>query len=223
MTYRATRGLGAPATLTTANMVTFLDGVNNVGGCTPAVQANFNAMRCLGADFVQMLGACQLGVTPPGMTALEYAAACLSLGKCGLYAKPGCPEDEAPLAALMPQCLEQDQLAVLADCRAHPDFQGLDNDTKARCWAITRYPGIYGTMQGLPACGGARAPDPPPSVAPPQPPESTPTLVDDDAPPSLVSSSGAPESGMSESNMLLWGAAGAAALGLGYLIFRKKH
>jgi hypothetical protein len=99
--------------------------------------------------------------------------------------------------------------------------------------SVTVAPPVYQPAPPPPSAAPPAYQPPPPSdmpppqqsSAPPGSPEATPGPIDV-APPdsgsSVTTDAGAPPPAPQKSNMMMWGLAGAAALGVGYLIFRKK-
>ncbi len=251
MTYRMMGGLGADTVVTPETITAFMKAFNNLGGCTPAIQQHMaSSIPCLTGQHMQILAPCLDGDIPAGLTAVELSQACVQLRKCGMFDKPGCPDLE-PSTAGFPPCMSASDFKPLVDyCGSHPNWDGPDKAMNTACWAMSRFPEYFSRVMSMPVCA-APAPPPPPSAAPPPasppvvyaapppaaapppqyqppqqqaaPPESTPTSMynpepshsDEPLPPSHASSTGT-------SNMAMWGLLGVAALGAGYLIFRKK-
>ncbi len=250
-------GMGAaPPQFTDAQLATYMKMFAAAGGCSGSVKANFGELNCLNNQYLQVGGACLLGRTPAGLTDLEFAAACMDLGKCGLFTKPGCPQDSAFYMNSIPGCLNSDIKPLVDYCKMTPQFNGSNRQGNAACWALSRYQDVFQKVMNLGPCPAPsaavappvyqqpatlappiappRAPLPPPQAAPPPvyqapptpPPassESTPGPIDV-APPSDYApvDEVTPPHATEQSNMMMWGLAGVAALGLGYLIFRKK-
>jgi hypothetical protein len=250
-------GLGdAPPQLTDAQLATYMKMFAAAGGCSGSTQANFAALQCLNNQYLQVGGACLLGRTPVGLTDLEFAGACMALGKCGLFTKPGCPQDSAIYLNSFPTCLNSDVKPLVEYCKSTPQFNGSNRQGNAACWAISRYQDVFQRMMNLGPCPSPttsvappvyQAPPPSPSAAPappvmtaqpaPPPPvyqepptaapppassESTPGPIDVGPPEYAPVEQEMTPHATEQSSMMMWGLAGAAALGLGYLIFRKK-
>jgi LPXTG-motif cell wall-anchored protein len=231
------RGLGADTqpSLTPKQIELLSRGVLNVGGCVPQLQTNFNSMQCLTPQLMQWFGSCYVGTPPGDMTPLEFAAACLSIGKCGGFSKPGCPNPAVTEAAL-PPCANADLQSAIDYCGAHPNFDGPTGPMNAACWSMARYPDLYARLMATPRCVAAAPPPPampPPAMAPPPPdmtapvqydttpvaPDATPVNVPDMVP---TDSGAPPPQTASTSNMAMWGIAAVVAVGAGYFLLRKK-
>jgi hypothetical protein len=176
MTYRAVgmQGLGAaaadPAQLTPAQIGLLMNAFVSGGGCTPGMQETLKATSCLPPQYVQLLGSCYLGITPPGMNPLSFAAACGEFGKCGAFAKLGCSADEVAYLEKMPKCVDADGLTLSNYCRSHPNFQGPNKDGNLACWAMSRYPTVYRDFLSLQLCGTQATTTVQQAVAPPPAP-----------------------------------------------------
>ena len=216
MTYRSTSGLGAD--ISPAASAALTKAVNAAGGCSAALQNSANGISCMPLPYVQYMAGCYAGVTPPGVSDVEFASACLSLGKCGFTTKPGCPADEAAMLPQIPKCIPTTMGPLISYCRAHPSFDGPDKTLNASCWGISRYQDVYSQLMALPGCNPPVTQDP--RVTRPQAPsESTPTNLQ--MTPDAVTAPAAAQSDMTK--YALYGAAWLAALGLGYLLLRRKH
>jgi hypothetical protein len=225
----------------------------------PAVKANLAAVACLDTQWMQLLGACKVGVTPPGMNDLQFYSAAMALVAAGMFDKMGCPGDADWMLKSMPACLQagnadhQPFIDIINNCKAHPTFQGGNKTYDAACWAMSRYPNVYQQFVNTPLCAAAVTP---PAYTPPAytPPPATTTTTSYTAPPPLDTSAavtydsgaatapdstatdlfaggGAPsdgggattaQAGMSTTTMAMIGVGGVLALGLGYMLLRKK-
>lgn len=191
MTYRSMgaaplRGLGATP-ITDQALAYLTKGVIAQGGCGPALQKILDQTPCLSDTHIQWFGKCLLGPTPAGVSDLEWAAACLSMHKCGAFDKLGCAAD-APPASSIPACFTPEQLkemgGALDYCRTTPKFDGPSRLFNAACWSVSRYPAMYQQLLNTPACAVAAPPhitEPtprlPPAAPPPAPPAAPPPVV----------------------------------------------
>jgi len=254
MTYRASAGLGATVPqLTSDQIASLFKAFNAQGGCTGAFGQSLSAMTCIPPQLVQWFGSCFTGITPPGMSDMEFYAGCMGLAKCGAFDKLGCPADGAALLASMPlpDCLNDSMYSEFGPfidyCKANPTFQGPTKAMNTACWSASRYPDIYKKILNTPRCAVAAPPPPAPSpaappayTAPPPPntsapvtydtsatttsaPDSTPTTLPtgpSDA--TMPATGGSQQAGMSTGTMAMIGIGGVLALGLGYMLLKKK-
>jgi len=241
MTYRMMGGLGADEVVTPETIGAFMKAFLNVGGCTPSIQKNMiDTIPCLNSRYFQLDSPCFSGDIPPGITPTEFSQACVQMQKCGMFTKPGCPDME-PSTSSFPPCMPASEFKPLVDyCGSHPNWDGPDKNLNTACWAMSRFPNYYSRVMNMAVCpppapppSAVPAPPPPPAASPPvyqtappaqtMPSESTPSSMynpepshsDQPLPPAAASTT-------STSNMAVWGLLGVAALGAGYLIFRKK-
>jgi hypothetical protein len=261
MTYRASAGLGAAVPqLTSDQIASLFKAFNAQGGCTGAFGQSLSAMSCIPAQLVQWFGSCFTGITPPGMSDMEYYAACMGLAKCGAFDKLGCPADGAALLASMPlpDCMTDAMYGEVGPfidyCKANPTFQGPNKPMNTACWSASRYPDIYKRILNTPRCAIAAPLPPAPPAAPPvytapsapaytapppntsapvtydtsatttSAPDSTPTTLPT-APSDVTlptTSGGSQHAGMGTGTMAMIGIGGALALGLGYMLLKKK-
>jgi len=267
MSYRMLGGLGGAEVVTPETIGAFMKAFLNVGGCTPAIQKNMiDIIPCLTSRYFQLDTPCFTGEIPPGITPIEFSQACVQMQKCGMFAKPGCPEVE-PSTSDFPPCMPASEFKPLVDyCGSHPNWNGPDKNLNVACWAMSRFPNYYSRVMNMPVCAppappppsavpAPQAPPPPPVVyqapppaapppvyTPPPPPPAAPPPVYQTAPAAQATPSESTPSSMynpepsysdqplppveasstSTSNMAMWGLLGVAALGAGYLIFRKK-
>ena len=261
MTYRASAGLGATVpTLTADQIASLFKAFNAQGGCAGAFGQSLSAMTCLPPQLVQWFGSCFTGITPPGLSDMEFYAACMGLAKCGAFDKLGCPADGAAIMASMPlpDCLTDSMYGEVGPfidyCKANPTVQGPTKTMNTACWSASRYPDIYKKILNTPRCAVAAPPPaappvytaPPPSAAPPaytappppntsapvtydtsasttSAPDSTPTTLPtgpSDA--TMPAAGGSQQAGMSTGTMAMIGIGGVLALGLGYMLLKKK-
>lgn len=255
MTYRSMgamplRGLGTTS-ITDQALAYLTKGVIAQGGCGPALQKILDGTPCLSDTHIQWFGKCLLGPTPAGVTDLEWAAACLSMQKCGAFDKLGCAAD-APSSSSLPSCFTDEQFQetgdALAYCKSTPKFDGPNRLYNAACWAASRFPTLYQQLLNTPHCAAAQPapapaapppalpppvqaqPAPAPQPGPPPPdytapvtPDQTPTPIDTGPSPYDTAPPPVAHAGMSESTKYaLWGVGALAVLGVGWMVFRKK-
>lgn len=226
MTYRTMQGLGA-ATLTTDQIASLFKAFNQNGGCTPAFQSALAAQACIPQQFVQWFGTCYAGITPPGMSDMEFYSACQGLSKCGAFDKLGCPADAATLATMIPSCLTDAQYSeigpVIDYCKSNPTFQGPNKSLNTACWSMSRYPDLYQKALSTPRCStAAPAPTAPTATTSPLAPDATPTTLPTGPDDATMPAGGSQQAGMSTGKMAMIGIGGVLALGLGYMLLKKR-
>jgi hypothetical protein len=232
------------------------------------LDSSAKSLACLSTQMVQLFGSCYLGVTPPGMSDLEFYSACMQSANAGMLTKLGCPGYQDAAMAQIPACLTKEassEFSPITDyCRANPTFQGPNKPMNYICWGMSRYPALYEKALNTPLCAAAVTP---PAYTPPAstPTPATTTTTSYTAPPpdttaQVTYDSYAPDSsattvptddtvmpgsdcasvgpnyttdpvtgecvekktGMSTATMAMIGVGGVLALGLGYMLLKKK-
>jgi hypothetical protein len=242
------QGLGAAA-LTQDQVASLFKAFNAQGGCTGAFGQSLSTMQCVPIALLQWFGSCYTGVTPPGMSDMEFYAGCMGLSKCGAFDKIGCQADAESLVPQIPSCLPKEAVTGFDYCRSNPKFDGPNKAYNTACWSASRYPDLYQKLLSTPACGDTKPPTlldksppaAPPPAAPPPPnttapvtydntstattsaPDSTPTsLPTGPSDATMPAAPGAQQAGMSTTTMAMIGVGGILALGLGYMLLKKK-
>lgn len=141
---------------------------------------------------------------------------------------------------------------VIDYCKAYPQFGGPNAQYNAGCWSMSRYPAVYQKLLATPRCAPPKtaglinpptrpapvivASAPPPNTsaavttdstpAAYVPPDSTPGNIDVQlSPPDMIDTgpaSASADDGMSTTTMAMIGIGGVLALGLGYMLLKKR-